>query len=216
MLSLLLLLILSFYNLDTTIVPVFGFTDTQTEIERPRINLTSFSAPRFFECGVTPANGTAILPGQSNEDNSAQSVLTDRDLDTIIMGKAEFDVSSNSSIVNAPGPDLVLVEMENSEPLNVSISSAENRNNKWLVLKPTPSNGTDSNTCQYGVNNLFIDLSSFGIPEGFGVPSVRIANLGFAGTLKGSDIAEIYILEPQISGAPSESSMGNIPFFRQN
>ena len=63
------------------------------------------------------------------------------------MGKAIFDVSSNSSIVNAPGPDLVLVEMENSEPINVSISSPENGNTKWLVLKPTPGNGTDANTC---------------------------------------------------------------------
>ena len=66
------------------------------------------------------------------------------------------------------------------------------------------------------MNNLIIDLSNFGVPEGSAIPSVRINNLGFAGTLKGSDIAEIYILEPQISSPSSGSVMENIPFFRQN
>lgn len=207
-LAILSLLHLSIY----TAAPTLGSPNGQPGDQvNPLISLGPSSEPRIFSCGETPVNGTAA----SNADESVQSMLTDGNLDTIVMGKAVFDVSTtNSSIINIPGPDLVVAEMHNPEPINASIPDFDTGENRWIVLTPSPSNDTRTNSCQYGLNQALVELDSFGIEEGSAVPSIRLDNLGVADTLEGADIAEIAVLEPGVNSAGQNT--GSIPFFRFN
>jgi hypothetical protein len=217
-LLLLSLLTLSICVLDSGGKSVSGSVNTPHEGIAPKIDLAPSSAARFFGCGETPINGTSFLPGLSAAE-SAQSTLTDRDLDTNIMGAAVFDVSSptDSPILNIPGPDLMVVEMHNPDLINVSISEPETGNTKSLLLRPTPSSNATMNNCQYPMNQVFVELDSLGVPLGSAVPSIRFDNqgipaTGLSGSLVGSDIAEIYILEPPTNN----DSLSPFPFLRQN
>jgi hypothetical protein len=207
-------LFLSLCVMNSLPITVFGSAITQSENTGINVDLTPASAIRFFDCGVTPKNGTSSFAELTAEDG-AEAVLTDRDLDTMVMGQAVFDVSSteNSSIINGPGPDLMVVEMSNAERMNASVFDSDAGKAKWLFVKPTPS--ATKNTCDYAMNQAFIDLSSFGIAEGSAVPSLRIDNLGEPDTLIGSEIAEIFILDPasNVTRLSSEMTARNSSFF---
>jgi hypothetical protein len=204
------LVILIMCLLNNPVLPVTGSADNQQGSTETVIELLPSSLPRFFDCGETRIDGAISLAGL-NADDSAQSALTDGDLNTIIMGKAIFDVSNvNSSIVNIPGPDLIVVEMHNPEPINASIPDFDTGGSK--VESPTPSNNTDIVNCRgWKMNQAFVDLNNFGIPEGSAVPSIRLDNNGFQGTLNGSDIAEVILPKP--TTLPG-SNPGTIPFLR--
>jgi hypothetical protein len=75
---------------------------------------------------VMPKNGTSSL-AKLTPEAGAQAVLADRDLDVMLIDRAVFDVYSteNSSVINSPGPDLMVVEMFSVERIKASIFDSE-------------------------------------------------------------------------------------------
>lgn len=193
--------------LINSITPISSSTISRSGDESAMVMPAKSAILRFFDCENTPVSGSALSP-----DQSLRSVLTDKNLDTAIMGRAIFDVSTvNSSIVNGPGPELMVVELHNPERINFSIPNFVTDGPKALVMKPIPMRDT-YNSCGYPANQASVDLSIFGIPAGSAIPSVRINNLGMPDSLVGSDIAEVLVLPPN---APvSESDAQAAPSFR--
>jgi hypothetical protein len=178
----------------------FSQSSNQSKI---MISLTQDSSPRFYECNVTPINGSSTLNGLG-PDESAQNVLTDGNPNTGIMGDARFAVQFNEPLMNFPGPELKVVELSGVEPFNSSVvfNSEEN------LISVTPQSINETNSCNYSINEAFIDLQDLGIPEGSSVTFVNLDNLGDADTLMGADIGDISIL--QTGGNDSSvTTMGN-------
>ena len=155
------------------------------------IELLPNSSPRFFECDLTPTNGTAFISG-FNPDESAQSVLTDGNPDTAIMGDARFSVNFSDPLLNLPGPELRVIELASAESFN---SSADNSNVGENSITVSPQPGNTTNGCNYSINEAQIDLQNIGISEGSSVPFISFDNLGEEDSLLGADIADISILD---------------------
>jgi hypothetical protein len=159
--------------------------------EKINIELLPDSSPRFFECDVTPTNGTSSINGL-NSDESAQSVLTDGSPDTAIMGDARFSVHFSEPLMNHAGPELRVIELSGAESFNSSVNNS-NMGEKSITISPPSGNVT--NSCNYSINEAQIDLQDFGISEGSSVSSINFDNRGEEDSLLGADIADISILE---------------------
>jgi hypothetical protein len=169
--------------------PVSNAFSQSSGQETMRITLEQDSSPRFFECSVTPSIGALSLDGFSPEE-SAQTVLTDDNPSTAIMGDARFSVNFTQPIMNIPGPELSVIELAGVERFNTSFVNNTQENS--IVI--TPPSGNETNSCNYSKNEVLLDLLDLGIPEGTSVSSINFDNLGEEESLKGADIAEINIL----------------------
>jgi hypothetical protein len=176
------------------------------------------SSPLFADCGKTIAGnlGESTLRGLT-ANQSANQVLTDNDTGTKIAGKAVFELSfGNRTLLNGPGPDLLVYETDNPEPFRISVfDPTRNNYTSTAQFVPRPT-GTNNNICQTNVNSVAIDLDAFGIAENTEVSLIYVDNLGESTSFSGSDIADILAIEHPSAGNSSavltqNLSMASLP-----
>jgi hypothetical protein len=165
-------------------------------LNRVRVHLSPIANVTFYECAATGNNGSSTLPGL-NISQSAQRALTDNNPNTVVFGKDVFDIVpiQNISIMNLPGPDLVVTEMGGPEQFSLSTYN-KTAGSFTHEKKFMPSATSDKNVCRMQINRSLIDLDSFGVPNNSSVPILHFDNLGTPGCCSGpgSDIADVTIL----------------------
>jgi hypothetical protein len=168
-------------------------------LNRVRVHLSPIANVTFYECAVTGNKGNSTLPGL-NISQSAQRALTDNNPNTVVFGKDVFDIVpiQNISIMNLPGPDLVVTEMGGPEQFSLSIYNQTtgifSHEHKFLPIATS-----DKNVCHTQINRSLINLDSFGVPNNSSVPILHFDNLRKPGCCPGpgsdgSEIADVTIL----------------------